>query len=136
MTGKRLSLWTDGGARGNPGPAAAGVVITEGESDVWESGIFLGHYLTNNQAEYKALLLGLGKARELGATAIQVHMDSQLVVEQVNGRYKVKDPSLKERWDDVQRCLEYFSDWQIIYVPRADNSKADRLVNKALDEQN
>lgn len=127
-------IWTDGGARGNPGPAAAGVVVRDGDGLVWQNGVFLGE-TTNNQAEYQALQLGLEKARQLGASDIQVHMDSQLVVEQVNGRYKVKEPALKERHEAVRKQLEEFGEWQLQYVPRAQNADADKLVNQALDAQ-
>lgn len=131
---KKLLIWTDGGARGNPGPAAAGVVVRDGNDLVWQNGVFLGE-TTNNQAEYQALQLGLDKARQLGANDIHVHMDSQLVVEQVNGRFKVKDLGLKERHQAVRKQLEEFGKWQIQYVPRAQNADADKLVNQALDAE-
>lgn len=131
---KKLKIWTDGGARGNPGPAAAGVVVRDGEDIVWQNGVYLGN-TTNNQAEYQALQLGLEKAQQLGADEVQVHMDSQLVVEQVNGRYKVKDLGLQERHRAVRKQLEEFDTWQLQYVPRAQNADADRLVNQALDAQ-
>lgn len=131
----KATLWTDGGARGNPGPAAAGIVIRQGDEVVWQEGFFLGTDLTNNQAEYLALLRGVTKAKELGVQELLGHMDSQLVVEQVNGRYKVKDAGLQQRWQEVRQALQDFGDWQLTYVPRAENSAADALVNKALDEQ-
>jgi ribonuclease HI len=135
MSDRRLQIWTDGGARGNPGPAAAGVVITQESTPVYQAGVFLGHHLTNNQAEYQALQLGLDKAQELEAEAVTVHMDSQLVVEQINGRYKVKDAGLQERWAAARHCLQNFGEWEVVYVPRSQNSLADRLVNQALDQQ-
>jgi ribonuclease HI len=130
---EQLQLWTDGGARGNPGPAASGVVIKNETEVVWEQGIYLGE-MSNNQAEYLALLAGLDKAKELQAHSIVVHMDSQLVVEQVNRRYKVKDEGMKQRWGEVQALLENFAEWSVSYVPRAMNKRADQLVNQALDE--
>jgi ribonuclease HI len=135
MAVEAVSLWTDGGARGNPGPAAAGIVIKAGTETRVAEGIFLGEFVTNNQAEYRALLLGLQKARGLGVTAIDVHMDSQLVVEQVNGRYKIKDAGLRLHYEEIKRELEQFDRWQVRYVPRAENAEADRLVNQALDER-
>jgi ribonuclease HI len=130
----KLSLWTDGGARGNPGPAAAGVVLRQGAEVVWQVGAYLGK-MTNNQAEYRALLLGLKQAHHLGASTIAIYMDSQLVVEQVSARYKVKDAGLQERWAEVHTLLAPFRAWTIEYVPRAQNSEADALVNQALDAQ-
>jgi ribonuclease HI len=135
MSDRRLQIWTDGGARGNPGPAAAGVVIKQESQPVCQFGVFLDHHLTNNQAEYRALQLGLDKAKELEASAVRVHMDSQLVVEQINGRYKVKDAGLQERWAAARRCLQDFDEWEVVYVPRSQNSLADSLVNQALDQQ-
>ena len=130
----RLDVWTDGGARGNPGPAAAGVVLKDGDEVVWQEGTYLGK-MTNNQAEYRALLLGLEQARKKGATEVVIKMDSQLVVEQVAGRYKIKDTGLQERWAEVQQLLTSFDRWQISYIPRSQNSQADKLVNQALDMQ-
>ncbi len=131
---ERVQLWTDGGARGNPGPAATGVVIKDGDKVVWEAGEYLGE-MSNNQAEYLALLTGLRKAQELQVASVAVHMDSQLVVEQVNRRYKVKDEGMRQRWNEVQALLDRFTEWTVDYVPRAMNKRADELVNQALDER-
>ncbi len=127
-------MWTDGGSRSNPGPAAIGIVIKDHDEVVFESGEFLGHSVSNNQAEYQALYRGLIQIKHMQAVAIQCFLDSQLVVEQVNGRYKVKDTGLKEWWGRVKGLLEGFEQWQVEYVPRAQNAHADKLVNQALDE--
>ena len=129
-----MTMWTDGGSRSNPGPAAIGIVLKEGDAIVFESGEFLGHSVSNNQAEYQALYRGLAQARQLEAKTIQCYLDSQLVVEQINGRYKVKDAGLREWWTKVREMLVQFDSWQVSYVPRAQNAHADKLVNQALDE--
>jgi ribonuclease HI len=110
------------------------MVLKDGAEVVWQAGVYLGE-MTNNQAEYRALLLGLEQARALGAVEVVIRMDSQLVVEQVAGRYKIKDVGLQQRWAEVRQLLAGFNDWQIMYVPRAENSQADKLVNQALDTQ-
>jgi ribonuclease HI len=126
-------IYTDGGARGNPGPAAAGGIIVGADGRVKaELSVFLGH-ATNNVAEYRALLLALTKARELGCRRILVCMDSELVVRQINGLYKVKDPKMREWYDRVRAALEGFAAWRVQHVPRGENAHADELVNRALD---
>jgi ribonuclease HI len=131
---KSVQMWTDGGSRSNPGPAAVGIVIKEGGAVVFEAGEFLGHSVSNNQAEYQALYRGLSQAKKMQASSIQCYLDSQLVVEQVNGRFKVKDAGLREWWSKVQELLKSFEAWQVAYVPRAQNAHADKLVNQVLDE--
>jgi ribonuclease HI len=124
----------DGGARGNPGPAAAGCVITSPDGEV------LGEYSqllgaqTNNVAEYRALLLALAKARELGASEIEVIGDSELIAKQVKGIYKVKHPAMKPLYLEAMEALRGFERWSIRTVPRAQNADADALVNAALDQ--
>ena len=130
----QMQMWTDGGSRSNPGPAAIGIVLKEGDAVVFESGEFLGHSVSNNQAEYQALYRGLMQAKQLQAKTIQCYLDSQLVVEQINGRYKVKDAGLREWWTKVRELLVEFDNWQVTYVPRVQNAHADKLVNQALDE--
>lgn len=132
----KVQLWTDGGSRGNPGHAAIGVVLksTSGET-LWQQGRYLGTPISNNQAEYQAFLAGLHKAQEIGAGQIEAFLDSQLVVEQINGRFKVKEPGLQEWWRKAQEVLRQFSGWKVSYVPRAENKVADGLVNQALDEE-
>jgi ribonuclease HI len=129
----RVIVHVDGGARGNPGPAAAACVITspEGE-DLGEHAELLGT-ATNNVAEYRALLLGLARARDLGADEIEVIGDSELIAKQVQGLYKVKHPSMRPLYLESMQALRDFREWSIRTVPRAQNARADALVNAALD---
>jgi ribonuclease HI len=129
----RLTVNVDGGARGNPGPAAIGVVLRNGDGGVLEEhGERIGK-ATNNVAEYRALLRGIERAAAHGATAVELIGDSELVVRQVEGRYKVKDATLRELHAEVKRALEGFESWTIRHVRRESNAEADRLVNNALD---
>jgi len=123
----------DGGSRGNPGPAAAAAVVrTPGGEVLDEAAVTLGA-ATNNVAEYRGLLLGLERARALGATEVDVINDSELVAHQVNGRYKVKHPDMKPLHAAALAALEEFERWSVRPVPRAQNADADALVNQALD---
>ena len=123
----------DGGARGNPGPAAIGVVVRGPGGEVLEErGERIGT-ATNNVAEYRALLLGIERAAELGASELDLVGDSELVVRQVKGEYKVKDATLRELHAEALRALRPFDRWSIRHVRRADNAEADRLVNQVLD---
>lgn len=129
----RLVVHVDGGARGNPGPAAAAAVLSTPDGDVVDRiGERLGE-TTNNVAEYRGLLLGLGRARELGATAVDVVNDSELVARQVNGAYKVKHAAMRPLHAEAMALLDGFDAWSIRSVPRAQNAEADRLVNETLD---
>jgi tryptophan 2,3-dioxygenase/ribonuclease HI len=129
----RLVVHVDGGSRGNPGPAAAAAVTSTPDGEVVdETAVVLGR-ATNNVAEYRALLLGLERARALGATEVEVINDSELVANQVGGRYRVKSPEMAALHGDVMRALEGFDRWELRSVPRADNAAADALVNQALD---
>jgi ribonuclease HI len=129
----KLVVHVDGGARGNPGPAAAAAVLADTEGTVVaEATEDLGE-ATNNVAEYRALLLGLARARELGATEVEVVNDSELVARQVTGEYKVKHAGLKPLHEQARAALDGFARWSIRSVPRADNADADRLVNQTLD---
>lgn len=129
----KLRVHVDGGARGNPGPAAiAAVVFDEGGEIMHESGRPIGR-ATNNVAEYRALLLGIERARELGASELELVGDSELVVKQVRGEYRVKDPGLKPLHAEVKAALEPIGKWSIRHVRREDNAEADRLVNETLD---
>ena len=124
----------DGGARGNPGPAAAAAVATSPEGDVLgERNAYLGE-TTNNVAEYRALLLGLELARELGATQVEVVNDSELVARQIGGEYKVKHAGLRPLFLEAMRALREFDAWAVRPVRREQNARADELVNEALDE--
>jgi ribonuclease HI len=129
----RVTVNVDGGARGNPGPAAIGVVLRNGDGSVVEEvGETIGE-ATNNVAEYKALLRGIELATGHGAEEVELIGDSELVVRQVEGRYKVKNAGMKELHEEVKRALRGFDSWSIRHVRRAENADADRLVNEALD---
>ena len=129
----KLTVNVDGGARGNPGPAAAGVIVRDAGGEVLEErGERIGR-ATNNVAEYRALLLGIERAAALGASELELVGDSELVVRQVEGRYKVKDATMKELHGQVKAALRPFADWSIRHVRREHNADADRLVNQALD---
>jgi tryptophan 2,3-dioxygenase len=129
----KLVVHVDGGSRGNPGPAAAAAVVSSPDGDVVdEASVTLGE-ATNNVAEYRGLLLGLDRAREHGATEVEVVNDSELVAKQVNGEYRVKSPEMAALHEQALAELERFDAWSIRSVPRAENAAADALVNQALD---
>jgi ribonuclease HI len=129
----KLVVHVDGGARGNPGPAAAAAVLSTPDGDVVdEAHEYLG-VATNNVAEYRGLLLGLQRARALGADEVEVVNDSELVAKQVNGIYKVKHPDMRPLHAAALQALQGFDRWTIRSVPRAQNAAADALVNQALD---
>lgn len=134
--GERVShvvLRADGASRGNPGPAAAGVVVEAPDGTVLQSfGRRLGH-MTNNAAEYRALLLGLEACRGLGARRVELRLDSELVVRQLSGEYRVKEPTLAPLHAEALQALGQFDGWTVRHVPRAENGAADRLANAALD---
>jgi ribonuclease HI len=129
----RLVVHVDGGARGNPGPAAAAAVVSKPGGDVLDEAQQTLGVATNNVAEYRGLLLGLERARALGATEVEVVNDSELVAKQVNGQYKVKHPDMKPLHAQAIAALEGFDRWNVRSVPRAQNAAADALVNAALD---
>jgi ribonuclease HI len=129
----KARLWTDGGARGNPGPAAIGVVIRDADGTVLEERAERIGRATNNVAEYRALLLGIERAAALGAQRLELVGDSELVVRQVKGEYKVKDETLRELNARVHEALKGFESWSIRHVRREENAEADRLVNEELD---
>jgi len=130
---QRCTLYTDGGARGNPGHAAAGGVIVGPDGAILaEVTDYLG-VTTNNVAEYKALILTLTRALELGCTKIAVKCDSELVVRQLNGEYRVKDEKMKPLHQAVQRLLTRFDEHPVEHVRREQNKLADKLVNAVLD---
>jgi ribonuclease HI len=129
----KLVLHVDGGARGNPGPAAIGVVISDPDGETIEAfGERIG-VATNNVAEYRAILRGLERAHALGATEVEVIGDSELVARQLSGAYKVKHPAMQALHLQASRALSRFGSWKIATVPRAGNAGADALVNQALD---
>ncbi len=128
----RFTVNVDGGARGNPGPAAIGVVVRDGSGVLEEVGETIGE-ATNNVAEYKALLRGIELAAAHDAEELELVGDSELVVRQVEGRYKVKHAGMKKLHEEVKQALRGFDSWSIRHVRRAENADADRLVNEALD---
>jgi ribonuclease HI len=129
----KLTVNVDGGSRGNPGPAAIGAVVRDSGGGVLEErGERIGR-ATNNVAEYRALLLGIELAAAHGADELELVGDSELIVRQVEGRYKVKDATMKELHGQVKSALAPFESWSIRHVRREHNADADRLVNAALD---
>jgi len=129
----KVIVHVDGGARGNPGPAAAACVVADAAGEVLEERARLLGTATNNVAEYRALLLGLERARAVGATEVEVVNDSELIAKQVRGLYKVKHPAMRPLYVDAMAALREFERWSIRSVPRAQNAEADALVNAALD---
>lgn len=130
---RRLVVHVDGGARGNPGPAAIGIVISEpGGALVEEVAETIGR-ATNNVAEYRALLRGLERAVALGAREVELVNDSELVAKQLTGAYKVKHPAMRPLYERAIAALGGLERWSIRSVPRAQNADADALVNAALD---
>lgn len=129
----KLRLFVDGAARGNPGPAAIGVVVQDGRGRVIaEVGETLGE-TTNNVAEYRALLRGLREARKRKADDLEIRTDSDLLVRQINGTYRVKSPHLIPLHGEAIAALGVFRRWRIAHIPRTANAAADALANKALD---
>lgn len=129
----RLVLHVDGGARGNPGPAAIGVVISRPDGEVIDEFAERIGPATNNVAEYRAVLRALERAAELGATELEIIGDSELVARQLSGVYKVKHPAMRPLYEQAMAALAGFDSWRIDTVPRARNARADALVNAALD---
>jgi ribonuclease HI len=129
----KVVVHVDGGARGNPGPAAAACVISTPAGEALEESAELLGVATNNVAEYRALLLGLSRAKEMGASEVEVVNDSELVAKQVKGLYKVKHAAMKPLHAEAIQALRGFDAWSIRSVPRAQNAQADALVNAALD---
>jgi ribonuclease HI len=129
----KVVVYVDGGARGNPGPAAAAAVVSTPDGEVLDEAAELLGHATNNVAEYRGLLLGLRRALELGATEVEVVNDSELVAKQVTGAYKVKHPDMRPLHAEARAALGRFERWTVRSVPRALNAEADALVNSALD---
>ena len=131
---EKVVVHVDGGARGNPGPAAVAAVASEpAGGELAERNAYIGE-TTNNVAEYKAVLLGLELARELGAAEVEVVNDSELVARQLQGRYKVKHAGLKPLFLETLEALRGFDRWSVRTVRRESNERADELVNEALDQ--
>jgi ribonuclease HI len=129
----RLVVHVDGGSRGNPGPAAGAAVLSTPDGDVVDEVAETLGETTNNVAEYRALLLGVRRARELGATEVELVNDSELVAKQLTGAYKVKHAAMKPLYLEALAELRGFDGWSIRSVPRAQNADADALVNQTLD---
>lgn len=131
----RLTVFSDGASRGNPGPAGAGAVLLDPAGRTVERlGRFLGR-ATNNVAEYEGVLLGLRRARELGARAVDVRADSELLIRQLQGRYKVKNAALQELHAQAARLLGEFDEVTLTHVRRELNAAADEMSNRAIDEK-
>lgn len=129
----KLTLYTDGGSRNNPGPSATGVVIKDEKGKVLAAyGEYLGKQ-TNNYAEYSAMISALKKAHELGATEVACIADSKLVIEQLKGNWKVKEPTLQKLWLQAWNLLQKFKKYSLVHTLRAGNKEADAEVNKILD---
>jgi ribonuclease HI len=130
-----LRVASDGAARGNPGPAGAGAVISDEKGRVLERlGKFLGRQ-TNNVAEYQGLLLGLRRAHELGAQELEVAADSELMIRQLSGAYQVRAPALRELHTEALALLKGFRKVKLVHVPREENKAADEMSNRAIDEK-
>ncbi|HEV7936921.1 MAG TPA: ribonuclease HI family protein [Solirubrobacteraceae bacterium] len=130
----KVVVHVDGGSRGNPGPAAAASVVSTPAGEVLDEASELLGTVTNNVAEYKALLLGLARAGALGASEVEVVNDSELIAKQVQGLYKVKHVAMRPLYSEAVAALGAFETWKIRSVPRAQNAHADALVNAALDD--
>jgi len=129
----RVTVHVDGGSRGNPGPAAIAAVVADEHGEVLDEAAEAIGSATNNVAEYRAVLLGVERARALGATEIELVNDSQLVERQLQGAYKVKHADMKPLHAQAVKALAGFDRWSIRSVPREQNAEADALVNQALD---
>jgi len=134
MAGSRTcTLYTDGASRGNPGQAGAGFVILDDKgTELRAEARYLGH-CTNNVAEYKALILGLETARAEGCEHLRVRMDSELIVHQINGRYRVKNANLRPLYEQAKKLLTGFASVTVSHVARAENRRADQLANQGID---
>lgn len=131
----KLITYTDGGSRNNPGPAASGIVI---KNETGETIAAYGEYLgvaTNNVAEYAAIISALKKAQELGATEVECLADSKLVIEQLSGNWKVKEPALQKLWLQAWNLLQKFQSYKLKHILREKNKEADAEVNKILDKE-
>ncbi len=129
-----LYLYTDGASKGNPGEGGAGVVLLDDQGlKIFGQGYYLGQ-CTNNEAEYKALILGLTEAAKTDRRKLVISLDSQLIVRQINGSYKVKAPALKPLFNRVQDILQSFARYSVRHIPREENSRADGLANQGIDE--
>lgn len=132
---EEIVLYIDGAARGNPGKAGVGVVLKDKRGKVIEEG---GQYIgetTNNVAEYRALLEGLKRSLARGVKGVEIFSDSELMVKQINGEYRVKSQSLLHLYMEAMKLLSSLTHWKIAHIPREQNSRADALANMAIDSQ-
>lgn len=134
MITKKIEIYTDGGARGNPGPAGIGVVVWQGHQLLGLYKKYIGP-ATNNQAEYQAILFGLQKAKELGSQEVDCFLDSELVVNQLNMDFKIKNKDLGPWFIKIWNLRQEFKKVTFRYIPREKNKEADKLVNQAIDEK-
>ncbi len=133
MKSKKFLLYADGGSRGNPGPAGIGAVILDAKKKkVKELSKYIGE-TTNNNAEYNALICGLEEIRSLGGDDVVVSLDSELVVKQINGEYRVKNADIKPLFEKAIAALRDFKSFEIRHIDRSKNKDADKLVNKAIN---
>lgn len=130
---KNLIIYTDGGARGNPGPAGIGIVICSTGGKCKKFSQYIGR-TTNNQAEYRALIFALEKAQALHPEKVVCYLDSELIAKQLNGIYKVKNKDLKPLFEEVKRFVSRFKNIHFCHVLREKNKQADKLVNRAIDK--
>ncbi|OGZ62846.1 MAG: hypothetical protein A2812_00115 [Candidatus Staskawiczbacteria bacterium RIFCSPHIGHO2_01_FULL_36_16] len=139
---KKFIIYTDGGSRGNPGKAGIGVVIcNEKDQEVKKYGEYIGDNLTNNDAEYSAVIFALKKFKALFGkklaenTDIEIRVDSELVVKQLNGQYRLENPKIQQFFIEIWNLKFDFKSIKFKHIPRERNREADRLVNKALDAE-
>ena len=133
LKNKKLFLYTDGGSRGNPGPAGIGVVILDGaKKRIRDSYKYIGE-TTNNVAEYNALIHGLEEVLSLKADEVVINMDSELIAKQLNGEYRVRDSDIKPLFEKAISILKQFKSFEIKQIDRSKNKEADKLVNKAIN---
>ncbi len=138
MEARKIIIHTDGGSRGNPGIGGAGAVITDERGEVLaEISEYLGDGVTNNYAEYEAVILALDKCAELGFydANIEIRADSKLAIEQLNGNWKVRNPSVKKQFERVCKLLNKFKKISFKHIPRKENIRADKLANIAMDNE-
>lgn len=133
MKVKKAVIWVDGASRDNPGPAAIGAVIKDGQGRLRARLSQRIGTKTNNQAEYRAVIAALEEAISLGARQVELYSDSELVVKQINGRYRVKNAALKPLYQQVKQLQSLLESFTITYIPRWQNAEADNLANAALD---
>ena len=133
MKSKKITLYTDGGSRGNPGPSGIGVIVLDSKKKkIKEVSRYIG-LATNNIAEYSALVCGLEEASALGASDVVVFMDSELLAKQLSGEYRVKDGNIRPLFEKALGVLKNFNSFEIKHIDREKNKEADKLVNKAIN---